>query len=120
MEWATEVQAVMTGGERAVVPAERKIDAATTRRGLEAAYRGYAARLAAITSKLEETEAPPACSSVKSHVVGFLREFGSITGELGHQSGLDEKKFDALVKEDATAGQTFAAMMERIGSKGHC
>jgi hypothetical protein len=119
-EWAAEVQAVMTAGEKTVDPAEEKINAAKTRKTLEAAYRTYAQRLAAVASKLDATEAPQACSSVKSHVVGFLQEFGSITGELGHQSGLDEKKFDALVKEDATAGQTFAGMMEKIGSKGHC
>jgi hypothetical protein len=119
-EWAAEVQKVMTGGEKSVESAEDKINAATTRKTLEAAYRTYAQRLSAVASQLDETEAPQACSSVKSHVVGFLQEFGSITGELGHQGGLDEKKFDALVKEDATAGQTFAGMMKKIGSKGHC
>lgn len=119
-QWTAEVQEVMTEGEKAVVPAERQINAATTRKALEAAYRAYAAKLAAVASRLDATEAPQACSSVKSHVVGFLEEFGSITGELGHQSGLDETKFAALVEADTTAGQTFAAMMERIGSKGHC
>jgi hypothetical protein len=119
-EWAAEVQTVMTEGEKTVESAEEKINAATTRKTLEAAYRTYAQRLASVASKLDDTEAPQSCSSVKSHVVGFLQEFGSITGELGHQGGLDEKKFDALVEEDATAGQTFAGMMEKIGAKGHC
>jgi ABC-type glycerol-3-phosphate transport system substrate-binding protein len=119
-EWIAETGAVMTEGEKTVDPAEEKINAATTRAALEAAYRNYATQLGAVASKLDSTEAPRACASVKSHVVGFLREFGAITGELGHQSGLDEKKFDALVGADTKAGQTFAATMERIASRGHC
>jgi hypothetical protein len=119
-EWTAEVGRVMTEGEKTVDPAEEKINAATTRKALEGACRAYGQRLTSVAANLDETEAPQACSSVKSHIVGYLREFGSITSELGHQSGLDEKKFDALVKEDTTAGQTFAATMERIGSKGHC
>jgi hypothetical protein len=118
--WTSEVQAVMKESEKTVGAAERQIDSATTRKSLEAAYRTYAARLSKVTSGLRDTDAPDTCSSVKSHLVAFLQEFGTITGELGHQSSLGQKQFDTLVREDTTAAQAFAGMMERIGSEGHC
>jgi hypothetical protein len=119
-QWVEELQTVMTAGGKTIEADEEKINSATTRKSLEAAYRAYAGRLAAVGAKLRDTEAPAACSSVKSHVVHSLTEFGSITGELGHLSSLGEQQFDALVRQDTAAAQAFAKMMEGIASKGHC
>jgi hypothetical protein len=119
-QWMKEMQKVMTEGGKSIEADEEEINSATTRESLEAAYRAYARRLSAVASRLSGTEAPSACSSLKSHVVHSLQEFDSITGDLGHLSSMREKQFDALVKQDTAAAQAFAGMMERIASKGHC
>ncbi len=118
--WVKEVEAVMDEGGGAIEGAEEKINSAKTRKSLEAAYRSYAAQLSTVASKLGETNPPADCESVKSHVVGFLKQFDTITAELGRQSALPQAKFENLVEEDTSAAQAFAGLMERLGSKGHC
>ena len=60
-EWAAEIQSVMTQGEKSVESAEEKINAATTRKTLEAAYRTYADRLESVASKLGDDTAAITC-----------------------------------------------------------